>query len=514
VAAAADFAADDFHGLLDVPAPDRLNGAHAMSSPSPFTLLAARGGALIAGLLALQFTGCAVGPRYVAPEPDGLAPPAYPVADAALTGATPADRWWTALADPLLDQLVERALAGNPDLASAEAHVQQARASARVAGAAFYPAANLDGRVSRDRLSLNGENLALIPFKPSTTQFTDYRVGFDAAWEIDLAGRTRHEVEAAVARLGSAAESRNDARLVVAADVADAYVGYRAASERVALARRTLASLDETLRLVMLEVRAGVAGDVDLRRAEAERGSAAGVVPSLEAAMQGSLFRLAALTGEPLDALTRRLEAARSIPVVPATMPVGLPSELLRRRPDVRRAERELAAATADVGSAIAAQFPRISLIGDFGWDSVRSGDLTSAASRYWNLAPQLTVPLFAGGQLRARADAARAGRDAALASYRATVLRALADTESSLVRFAAERNRDASLAAAAASLDADVALERRRFEAGDASMIEVLAAERAANLAADQRAASDGQLAQNYIALGKALGGGWQTQL
>jgi outer membrane protein TolC len=190
---------------------------------------------------------------------------------------------------------------------------------------------------------------------------------------------------------------------------------------------------------------------------------------------------------------------------------VGLPSELLRRRPDVRRAERELAAATADVGGAVAAQFPRLSLVGDFGWDSVYPGTLASAASRYWNIAPQLTLPLFAGGRLRGQVQAAEAARDAALASYRATVLRALADTESSLVRFATERSREASLVAAAASLDANLSLERRRFEAGDASMIDVLAAERAANLAADQRAASDGQLVQDYIALGKALGGGWQ---
>jgi NodT family efflux transporter outer membrane factor (OMF) lipoprotein len=466
----------------------------------------------VAGLAATLLGGCAVGPHYVAPDARALAPAAYPVADASLSGTAPQDRWWTALGEPLLDELIERALAGNPDLASAEARVQEARARARVAGAAFYPAASVDGRVSRDKLSLNGENLALIPFKPSTTEFTDYRVGFDAAWEIDFAGRTRREVEAAVARLGSSTEARNDARLVVAAEVADAYVEYRAAAERLTLARRTLASLDESMRLITLAVRAGVASDADLRRAEAERLNAAGFVPSLEAAVESPTFQLAALTGEPLDSVTRRLEPLRAIPAVPATTSVGLPSELLLRRPDVRRAERELAAATADVGGAVAAQFPRLSLVGDFGWDSVRSGSLTSAASRYWNVAPELTLPLFAGGRLRGQVEAARAARDAALASYRAVVLRALADTESSLVRYATERSREANLAAASASLDASLAHERQRFDAGDASMIEVLAAERASNQAADLHAVSAGQLAQDYIALGKALGGGWQA--
>ena len=465
---------------------------------------------VVSSVAAAMLGGCAVGPNYTAPDPH--APVAYPVADAAFSNAAPPDRWWTALGDPLLDELVARALAGNPDLAMAEARVHEARALARVVGAEFYPAANLDARVSRDKLSLNGENLALIPVVPSTTEFTDYRIGFDAAWEIDLAGRTRREVEAAVARLDSSSESRNDARLVVAADVADAYVEYRAATRRLQLARRTLASLDEALQLVTLEVHAGVASDGDQRRAEAERLSTAGVVPALEAAAQSAAIRLAALTGEPLDSLTQRLEAPGEIPAVPVTTAIGLPSELLRRRPDVRRAERELAAATADVGGAVAAQFPRLSLVGDFGWDSVYPGTLASAASRYWNIAPQLTLPLFAGGRLRGQVEAAEAARDAALASYRAAVLRALADTESSLVRFASERNRQASLAAAAASLEVSLALERRRFEAGDASMLDVLAAERAANQAADQRTASAGLLAQDYIALGKALGGGWQV--
>jgi NodT family efflux transporter outer membrane factor (OMF) lipoprotein len=227
--------------------------------------------------------------------------------------------------------------------------------------------------------------------------------------------------------------------------------------------------------------------------------------------VQSATFALAALTGEPLESLAPRLATPGAIPAVPSTTPVGLPSELLRRRPDVRHAERELAAATADVGSAVAAQFPRLTLIGDFGWDSVNTGTLTSAASRYWNYGPQLTVPLFEGGRLRGQVEAAQAARDAALASYRASVLRAFSDTESSIVRYAAERRRESELDAAAASRDASLALERQRYEAGDASKIDVLAAERLANQAADQRAASAGQLAQDYIALGKALGGGWQ---
>ena len=196
---------------------------------------------------------CVVGPHYVAPDAGHEAPAGYSTHDAGLSADAPPDRWWLALGDSTLTSLIERALSDNPDLASAEARVQQARALARVAGAEFYPSLNADGRVSRDRLSPNGENLALIPFVPRTTEFTDYRLGFDASWEIDLAGKTRHDVEAAAARLGSSAETRNAARLVVAADVADAFVDYYASSERLEIAQRTLGSYDETLRLVALE---------------------------------------------------------------------------------------------------------------------------------------------------------------------------------------------------------------------------------------------------------------------
>ena len=463
-------------------------------------------GTIVAALLA----GCAVGPQYVPPETQALSPTALAGADPEVTAAPPVGHWWTPLADPALNALVERALADNQDLAAAEARVQQARVLARVAGADFYPQASLDGRIGRDKLSRNGENLALIPFNPPTTQFTDFRLGLDASWEIDLAGKTRRDVEAAVARFESSAESRNDARVVLAAAVGDAYVDYRGSAERLAIAQRTLGSQEETLRLVTLERGAGLASDTDLRAAQATRLQAAAALAPLAAARQSALFQLAALTGTDATALAGELAAAVAIPAVPPSTAVGLPSTLLLRRPDVRRAERELAAATAEVGGAVAAQYPRLSLVGDFGFDAVHAGQFASAASRYWNFGPQLALPLFQGGRLRGSIKAAEAARDAALASYRSAVLQAFSDTESAIVRFASERQRESGLADTLTSFEAAHALERRRYSAGDASMIEVLAAQRASDAAADEDAASRAQLARYYIALGKALGGGW----
>jgi outer membrane protein, multidrug efflux system len=474
--------------------------------------LRARQRAALALAVPVLVAACAVGPDYRPPAGRGSAPSAYGTVDTALSSAAPADRWWTLLGDPVLDALVAEALAGNPDLASAEARIRQARALARAAGAAFLPSVNASARVSRDKLSRNSENLALVPITPPTTEFTDYRIGIDASWEIDLAGGTRRQVEAAAARFGSQAESRNDARVVIAAEVASAYIEYRVAAERRELARRTLTALDESARLISLQQQAGLASATDVRNAQAERLTSADVPSVLDAARVGALQRLFALTGTPAATLALRLAPAAGVPSAPAETPIGVPASLLERRPDVRRAERELAAATADVGAAVAAQFPRLSLVGDGGLDSVRSGDLTQAASRYWSLAPQLTLPLFAGGRLRRQSEAAAAARDAALDTYRATVLRAVADAESAVVQFSGGRRNALSLASAASQLDESAALERTRFAAGDVSLLEVLASERAAIRAADQRSQSSGQSALDFVAVQRALGGGWQA--
>ncbi len=463
-------------------------------------------------LLATLAGGCAVGPHYAGPPPTTAVPDSFPAA-AGVTGGAAAARWWDDLHDPLLASLIAKALADNPDLANAEARVQQSRAAARVAGAAFYPALNAAADVSRDRLSRNGESLALIPslFTPPTTEFTDYRAGLDASWEIDLAGKTRREVEAAVARFGSSEATRADARAVVAAGVADAYIDYRDSSLRLGPARDAATAARETARLTGLELEAGVASESDRDRAEADSQAAEAALPPLEVGQQSALFQLASLVDTPVSDLRTQLESQASLPAPPAEVPAGLPADILRRRPDILQAERELAAATADVGSAVADQYPRLTLVGDAGWDSIHPGTLTNAASRYWNLSPQLTLPLFAGGRLHAAVEASEAARRAALESYRSTVLKALADAESAIVRYAAEQERSTALAAASARLTMAADLEQRRYSAGDASRIDALTAQRAADQAVDALLVSQALVVQDYVALAKSLGGGWQ---
>jgi NodT family efflux transporter outer membrane factor (OMF) lipoprotein len=461
--------------------------------------------------IAVALSACAVGPTYRGPPPTDAPPAAFVGAAAGVTTSSPQDAWWLAFNDPVLTGLVEAALRDNPLLATAEARVRRSREGIVMARAGGLPAANATARVSDDKLSRNGENLALIPFSPARTEFTDYRLALDASWEIDLAGRTRREVEAAVARFGSAEETRNDARVVIAAEVATAYVEFRGATRRLEIASERDSQAEQALRLVKLQRDAGIIGDTEYLQTVVERRSAAAAAATAAGTVDPVLFSLVALTGEPVEALRSRLGAPAPLPVPPHAVPIGLPADLLRRRPDVRRAERELAGATAEVGAAVAAQFPRLSLVGIAGLDSIRAGDLTSAASRYWTIAPQLTLPLIASGRLRSGVRAAQADLGAAVATYRGTVLRAVADTESSIVRYGASLQRLEAFGAAAAARESNLVAIRRRHDVGDASMLEVLSAERAADDAREQLTAESVELAAGYIALSKALGGGWQ---
>jgi len=216
----------------------------------------------------------------------------------------------------------------------------------------------------------------------------------------------------------------------------------------------------------------------------------------------------------PRAQLTAELEPDRPVPSTGVTPAIGLPSTLLERRPDVRGAERDLAAATADVGVAVADQFPRVSLVGTAGFESVYTGQLISEASRYWSIVPQLSVPVFAGGRLRENVHAAEAARDAALATYRSTVLKAFSDTESALIRYSADTRRAATLAGARDQLAQVHALEQRREAAGDVAHLDVLSARLALDQMADQAVSSTAQSALDFVSLEKALGGGWQPQL
>ena len=465
------------------------------------------------GIALLGLAGCAVGPDFQAPR---MATPGhFSVTGAALTEQAPPDAWWRAFHDAQLDALVLDALAHNPDVAAAAAHIRQARAERDALSGSDLPQVEASARESRDNLSLNSEGFSNIPtavVPHPQHEFNDYRIGLDASWEIDLFGYNRRSVEAATARLDSAAERAHAAVLEVAAEVALDYIDLRATQQRAALAIQNAELARDQLRLTRLARRAGLASDLDIERDESALRAAEARIPLFEAQVRADMNALTLLLGQAPGTLDARLAAPGEVPAVPPVVGVGLPSDLLQRRPDVRGALQDLAAANADVGVAVAAQYPRFSLVSSLGYDSIHPGQLTSQASRFWGFGPQVSLPLFSGFQLQNQVKANQAAYDAALQGYRKAVLNALSDSETALIRFDRETSRLTQLDAARQSAGRSLDLTRKRVAVGEVGETDALQADVAVVQATDQWTQSQAARAADLVGLFKALGGGWRA--
>lgn len=457
-------------------------------------------------LLALALTACAVGPDYHAPS--NTLPAHYQNQPPAALNQVQLQRWWTVFDDAALSQLVEQALQSSPDLAQAEARVRQARASLGQVDSALWPQLNASARTGRDQFSRNSENLANIPLANPKTGFNDYRLGLDASWEIDLFGHTARSREAAAARLDSVQQQQADVALRVAAEVARNVIDYRGWLARQRNLETQLAAARENLRLTGLLRQTGEISDSELNQAASNVASLQAALPALRTAQGAALAALSVLLDQTQAQLAATLAVDRPIPATLAQPPVGLPADLLRRRADIRQAERELAAASADIGVAVAEQYPRLVLVGNGGWDSIHEGSLTAAASRFWNVGPQLSLPLFTGGRLKMQVSAREAARDAALATYRQKVLAALADTETALLRYQQEQQRQQALQANVELAELQLGLARQRFRVGEAAQIDVLLQQQQAAQQREAWLASRQAQAENLVALFKTLGG------
>jgi NodT family efflux transporter outer membrane factor (OMF) lipoprotein len=463
-------------------------------------------------ILVAVLTGCTVGPRYHAPTP--TLPSHYISRDKHFSSNSVNVSWWDSLGDPILIDLIKQAVCDdNLDIKMAQAKVRQARAQLGIVDANFFPQLNASGDIARYHLSANGQLLGLVPF-PISQNYTDYKLGFDASWELDFFGRTRHMQEASSARLQSIIENQNDVAITTAAEVAKIYIQYRVYQQRITIAKHTIASYAQTAKLVKLQMQAGSATGVDLQRVESEVLSAQSALPPLQAEARATLAALAVMVGDYPEALYTQLYKASPIPVINAKyISVGLPSDLLLRRPDVRVAERELAAATADIGVAVADQFPRFQLVGDLGFDTLFPGTYLHAASRYWNWGPQLSIPVFQGGRLKSAVKEQEAARDIALATYQKSILQALSDVEASLIRYDRERTRNQKLRASYNKLKSAAQLIKLQYRDGQTSLIDVLDVERQIDQLDDEHAQSAGLVAINFVSLYKALGGEWVSE-
>ena len=464
-------------------------------------------------LLLALLSSCTVGPDYHVPASQLPAhySSSHPTLSAnKLPGKT--SFWYRHFNDPVLVSLIEKAVDGsNFDIQKSLANIREARAEIAIVNADNLPELDGVGKISRDRLSGNSEILSSFPSNKIPLSYTDYRFGFDASWEIDVFGHTRRSVEAARARFQSATENLNNTAIIVAAEVARTYTQYRVYQQRVIIAAHTIDAYTETTRLVKLEMQAGSASAVDLHRAESELLSAKAALPPLQASAKSSLAALAILTGELPEKLFARLEKIEPIPILkPDALSVGLPADLLHRRPDLRIAERELAAATADLGVAVANQFPRFQLIGDLGSETTKPGTYFQRASAFWSVGPQFSIPIFQGGRLKNAVKAQAAANDAAIANYRKAIIQALADVESSMVQYHQDRIKNKKLLGSYNKLKSVRRLIQLQYKEGQASLLDVLDVERQLDTLNNEYVQSLGQVTIDLVALYKAFGGAW----
>jgi NodT family efflux transporter outer membrane factor (OMF) lipoprotein len=474
-------------------------------------------GARVAAIV-LWATGCTVGPDYR--RPDTTVPPAWSEAGYGGIDTRPAAlaRWWEEFNDPTLTRLANRAVGSNLDLRLAEARIREARALRRIAESAAWPTVDVSGSYSRSRTSENaiapsGQTSGGSPFFSGSNNGQDlFRTGFDSSWEIDVFGGVRRSVEAADATIEATIEDRRDVLVTLLGDVARSYIDLRGFQQRLAVTRNNLTAQQESLEITQVRFQAGLANDLQVAQAEAQVNTTAAEIPALEALAKQAAHRLDVLLGTHPGALWTELSTDAPIPALPPEAHVGMPSELLRRRPDIRRAERQLAAATAEIGVATADLYPRFSLTGIFGVQSVSASDWISAPSRFWNIGPTIRWPVFDAGRIRANIEVRNARQEQALTGYERTILTALEDVENALVSYAKEQTRYRSLTAAVVASRRAVRLSDELYKNGLLDFLNVLVSRRALYDNEDDLAQSEAAMATNLVALYKALGGGWEN--
>jgi outer membrane protein, multidrug efflux system len=454
--------------------------------------------------LAAVLAGCAVGPEYVKPD-TALAPQFAGATGGPYSAEDAQTKFWTQFGDATLEGLIDEALAANHDLRIALARLIEARALHREAQFDLAPTVTAAGGYTRERLS-SAESLV---GQPLDAHF--YDAGFDAFWELDLFGRVRRGVQAQSAQLEGAEAGLRDAQVSVTAEVARTYFELRGEQTQLAVARRNVDNERETMALTQARLDAGRSTELDTSRAQAQLSATLATIGPLEAATARSIHRLAVLTGREPNALNEQLQPARELPELPRITAVGDPAGLLRRRPDIRVAERQLAASTALVGVAIGDLFPKVTFTGSFGYSAEELRSLGEAPSRGYVVGPAISWPAFDLGRVEAQIAGSRARADAALAGYEQTVLRALEETEDALVTHARTRDSLTDAGNAAAASRTAARLARARYEGGMVDFLEVLDAERTQLAAEDRLAQSRTDAATSLIAVYKALGGGWQ---
>jgi NodT family efflux transporter outer membrane factor (OMF) lipoprotein len=470
-----------------------------------------------AGFLLLS-AGCAVGPDYK-PTVTALSHTWQEARQSGIdTHSAELAKWWREFNDPLLDSLVERAVKSNLDLRIAEARIREARGALGVAGAGLWPTVDVSGSYTRNRASENAvgspsQGAVAAPGGGRQLEQNLFKSGFDSGWEIDIFGGARRRVEAAEANVEASVEERRGVLVTLLGDVAKNYIDLRGFQRRLAVAQQNLRAQQETLSITKVRFDAGLASDLEVAQAEGQVGATAAQIPILQSGLKQALYRLDVLLGAQPGALSTEFANEAPIPALPPQARVGLPVDLLRRRPDIRRAERQLAAATAQVGAATADLYPKLSLLGTFGLQSISASDWFTGQSRFWSIGPTISWPVFDAGKIRANIEIRNAQQEQALRLYEKSVLIALEDVENALANYGNEQTRYRSLIDAVTANRRTVQMATELYTRGLIPFLDVLDAQRSLYAAENDLTQSEAIMASNLVALYKALGGGWEIK-
>lgn len=493
--------------------------------------------ALLSGAVASSalLPGCTVGPNYAPPV---ISPPQNFSEN---VSGMPSVEWWKNFNDAQLDNLIDRALQTNLDVRAATARIRQARAQRGVIAAGEYPTVNVTGAFSRSLRSQNGSSFGVTGSNTGTstggggtagggtgtgsgTGTTSvitggskrnnlYQAGFDASWEIDVFGGVRRQVEGADANINAAIEDRRNVMVTLLGEVATDYIQLRGAQRRIQIARENLKSQRDTLQLTENKFKAGVDDALNVAQTQALVASTEATIPTLEISSRQSIHALSTLLGEDPDALLKELGDPKPIPTAKIPrVPLGLPSDLLQRRPDIRRAEQQLHAATANIGVATADLFPRFALTGTIGQQGNTVKRFFNSSSEFWSFGPSVSWPILDFGAIRSNIRVQDALQEQSLIAYEQSILTALSEVENSLIAYGQEQIRLKSLDAAVDANKQAVDLSLKKQAAGVIDFLNVLTSEQSLFSAQDAEVQSQTNVQTNLVALYKALGGGWEV--
>jgi multidrug efflux system outer membrane protein len=462
-------------------------------------------------LLSQMLTGCAVGPDYQPPKTPAPAQWTSPMAGGETNGPVDLAQWWKSFHDTNLDSLMLTAVESNLTLKVAQARVREARAQKDVISAGLWPDLGSSASYSRNHY---GEHA----FPPLAgfgvpLDYNLYDANFDAAWELDVFGGTRRAVEAANAEIGAAEYSQRDVLVSLLAELARDYISARAYQQRLSIAHDNIKVEQNVLDLTSNRFENGLGNDLDVEQAKALLDTTEAEVPSLQTGFDESVYQLSVLLGQPPGTLLDKMSVKRDIPLTPPLVPVGLPSDLLQRRPDVQKAERDLAAATAQIGVAKSDLFPKFSLTGIAGLQSTSAGNWFQYASKYWSAGPTVQWEIFEAGSIRANVRVQNARQEQALDAYQQTVLVALEDAENALTAYAREQVRRESLVQSVQANEQAVEMSTQLYKNGLSDFLNVLDSERTLYDAQDAQVQSDQIISLDLVQLYKALGGGWEGE-